>query len=708
MLQSKTDMAAGPKHAMAAGATVDLSFDDCDIYNYGTDYQIVGDDGEYMISLDIFTDQLDGSFTTEDFDLDYTYFGDYSTYETADAVEATANITTVGYITTFTGYLLCDNGVTYNYTMIKDNTPKTIEITGDLLYQYYEDTQDYYIEVQGKVDEVTYDVYIDILTTSLVGHYTEADLDPAYCGIQYGSSYSPTTVHYVSADITITGSDAEGYVMNATLVGDDNNTYKVTATKVATPDLVELPAEAVVETWYTKYDKTTSSSTVKVAGNADVAFVGNDVYVKGLIDIFPDSWVKGTLTGSVVTFPALQYVGDNGYFVYAVGVNPSTGVLMDYQMTFDADAKSLTYIEGNDLLANVSTTEVMYFAWYQKMQITQDEPQAPTYPVPYSNALATADDVENFTVIDANNDGKTWLTTSNQTRYTYNTAKAADDWLITPGIILQAGKKYSFSIEVRSYNASYPERFEVMMGNANTVEALTTEVIASTDVADGTYKTYSGVVAAPADGTYYFGVHAISDKDMWSMYVRNLAIEEYVAPAVLNAGGYATFSYAEDVTIATEGVKAYKAAVSGDVITLTELEGDIPAGTGVLLFSESLSDADLELGAATGVAADVTGNALMPTTLADGSLAVKTSDDVYALGADNQFLHYTGSAFVPNRAYLIYTGSAARLTVEFEDATGIRTIANEAQRAAVIDLLGRQTDREQGLQIRGGKVIMVK
>lgn len=706
--QSKKDVVAGPKHAMAAGSTVDLVFDDYSAKDYGGDWQIIGKDEDYVLSIDVLTDDLAGSFSSidGDFDLDYTYVGNYNTYEETWAVEATATFTTVGYITTITGYLLCDNGVTYNYTMTKDSSPKTINISGELVWEYYESDGDYYIVISDD----TYDVYLDIFTTTFTGHYTEEDLFAYYSYIEYGTSYPPTQVGYESADITITGSDAEGYTLNATLVGDDGNTYIVTGTKDAKPELVELPVGAVVETWYAKYTKTASSGTTKESGTVNIAFVGGDVYVQGLIDDFPTAWVKGTVTGSVVTFPAIQYVGDfSSYFIYAAGVNTVTSALVDFKMSYDADALTLTSIEGIDLVGNAKKDELYPLSRYTKMLFSVDEPQDPTYTIPYFNALKTVDDAEYFTIIDANADGKTWLTTGGSTRYTYNSSSDADDWLVTPGIILQAGKKYSFSIDVRSYNANYPERFEVMMGNDKTVAALTTEVIASTEVANGSFSTYTGVVSALADGTFYFGVHAISDADMWTMYVQNLVIEEYVAPAVLNEGGFATFSYAEDATIATEGIKAYKAAVSGDVITLTELEGYIPAGTGVLLYSETQAGDGVDVEAAAGKAADVAGNDLLPTTLADGSLAVKTSDDVYALGANNEFLHFTGSAFVPNRAYLIYTGSAARLTVEFEDATGIRTIATEAQRAAVIDLLGRQIENNQkGLQINNGKVVLVK
>lgn len=469
-------------------------------------------------------------------------------------------------------------------------------------------------------------------------------------------------------------------------------------------ELVVLPSSAVVEEWYLR---ATDNNDDLVKSTVNVAFDGSDLYIQGIYADYPDAWIKGTISGSTVTFETGQYISDDEYDAWAVGFNLVSSKIEDFVMTYDAVAKSLTAENGT--ACNAKTDALYYYAYYTGISITAEEPFEPRYVPVYENTISSSDEFLEFTVIDANEDGKTWAYKSGAARYTYNTVADADDWLITSAVELKAGATYSFSVDVKCGGSSYPERVEVAMGTYPTVEKLGLSVIPATDVNNSSYKTLAATFTAPASGDFYFGIHAISDADQYYLEVDNISVAELALETVkLNADGYGTFSAAEDVTLGTSDVEVYKATISGETIVLSKLEGFIPAGTGVLLYSETLSNEKIDFVSAEGDVADVTGNDFLATTLADGSLADKTSDDTYVLGTSNEFLHYTGSAFVPNRAYLIYTGSAARLTVEFEDATGIRTIANEAQCAAVIDLLGRQTDREQGLQIRGGKVIMVK
>lgn len=148
----------------------------------------------------------------------------------------------------------------------------------------------------------------------------------------------------------------------------------------------------------------------------------------------------------------------------------------------------------------------------------------------------------------------------------------------------------------------------------------------------------------------------------------------------LNSEGYATFSAKDASFIATEGVTAYKAAVDGELITLTALEGNIPAATGVLLYGETPNiKVNLPV-ATTGSNADVNGNSLKPTTLADGSLA-EMEANVWALGDGNEFLRYTGEAFIHNRAYLVHEqpagAKAMRVVFAGEETTGLDNVVSK-------------------------------
>lgn len=166
----------------------------------------------------------------------------------------------------------------------------------------------------------------------------------------------------------------------------------------------------------------------------------------------------------------------------------------------------------------------------------------------------------------------------------------------------------------------------------------------------------------------------------------------------LNSEGYATFSAKDASFIATEGVTAYKAAVDGELITLTALEGNIPAATGVLLYGET-PNTKVNLPVATyGSAADVTGNDLKATTLADGSLA-EMGVNVWALGDGNLFLRYTGAAFIHNRAYLVH-----------EQAAGAKPMhmVFTGSEATDLDNVVSKTSVREGKFLENGNIVIIK
>lgn len=147
--------------------------------------------------------------------------------------------------------------------------------------------------------------------------------------------------------------------------------------------------------------------------------------------------------------------------------------------------------------------------------------------LPYSNALNTQESIDGFTTIDANNDGSTWTFDANsgQLQYNYNSTNAADDWFISPAINMKKGAIYTFTFEALN---TYPvERVEARVGSDATAEAMTTTVIEPTDI---TYTprvhTLTGTFRATADGKQFFGIHAISDADRSTLFIRNLTITE--------------------------------------------------------------------------------------------------------------------------------------------------------------------------------------
>ena len=178
----------------------------------------------------------------------------------------------------------------------------------------------------------------------------------------------------------------------------------------------------------------------------------------------------------------------------------------------------------------------------------------------------------------------------------------------------------------------------------------------------------------------------------------------------ISEAGYSTLFYDKNIIVPT-GVKAYKAAVSGSNISLTDIGALIPANTGVILeasqgtyrFSTTNEDAS---------AVDVSGNILTGTTTATTKTAL--GGTVYTLGQDGEGVvglrSFTGSDI---RAYSAYSTSIS-LARDFyafdEDVTAINKVeAKKVETNVFYNLAGQQVAQpSKGLYIVNGKKVIIK
>ena len=324
-----------------------------------------------------------------------------------------------------------------------------------------------------------------------------------------------------------------GYGVYETVYTYDHD-YVAPTTVTVTP-----PAGLETETWYASgHTYSQNSGQVAFESTIKVGFDGSDVYLQGVFSRFPDAWMKGTISGSTVTFAGLQVQGDySGYTIYATGGDNSG--LIDYVMTYDAENKVIS--SENALFANAAEDKLLYLIYVTDLKIAQAAPgeeeattAAPVDVLPYENALNTADLFGEFGVIDSNKDGKTWSFSSSAgaVGYSYSTANDGDDWLVSPAVKLEGGKKYHFAIDVAAASAKYPERIEVKLGAEPKASALTATVIPATDIDFANFATLENDEVVVAEtGYYHIGIHAISDADQYNLFVKNFLIEAGVDPA---------------------------------------------------------------------------------------------------------------------------------------------------------------------------------
>lgn len=144
---------------------------------------------------------------------------------------------------------------------------------------------------------------------------------------------------------------------------------------------------------------------------------------------------------------------------------------------------------------------------------------------PYSNGLNSPESLNYWTILNLNEDEKTWAYQSSEGTVAigYNKELPMDDWLITPPLRLEAGKAYRMTIEARTMSSD-EESFEIMLGSRPAAESMTTEVIPRTTFKNTSYQQFEGYIVAPESGKFYLGIHACSPAYTYRLYIKNLEI----------------------------------------------------------------------------------------------------------------------------------------------------------------------------------------
>ena len=196
----------------------------------------------------------------------------------------------------------------------------------------------------------------------------------------------------------------------------------------------------------------------------------------------------------------------------------------------------------------------------------------------------------------------------------------------------------------------------------------------------------------------------------------NFTVEEVTSlPVKVTAAGYASFYAPVAVELPVEGLEAYYVSKADNGwATLTQIEGAIPANTGVLLKG---AEGSYDL------AIVESATALEGTNLLEGTVASSyISDDAYALGfKDGEVGFYTatknqqeGASWLNNgfKAYLPKTTESKTLRFNFGgNTTAIESVLNGVDaNAPIYDLSGRRVNNavKGGIYIQNGKKFIVK
>lgn len=129
-----------------------------------------------------------------------------------------------------------------------------------------------------------------------------------------------------------------------------------------------------------------------------------------------------------------------------------------------------------------------------------------------------------WTIIDVNNDNKTWFFTAEEAEYSYSTNNVANDWLISPRIAIVSGAYLKFDYKVQSsYNA---EKFSVYVMTNLSDYASATQILSTQEVTNTDYATIENIsLSAYAGQQIYIGIKCESDVNQYNLYVDNFIVK---------------------------------------------------------------------------------------------------------------------------------------------------------------------------------------
>lgn len=183
--------------------------------------------------------------------------------------------------------------------------------------------------------------------------------------------------------------------------------------------------------------------------------------------------------------------------------------------------------------------------------------------------------------------------------------------------------------------------------------------------------------------------------------------------ATVGATGWATFSSSVALDFsAVSGLKAY--IVTGhvdDAVTVSQLTGTVPAGTGLLLEGDADIYSIPVVGSST---TDVSANLLVAG--ADATVSAEAGKTKYALSsAEGKAVFKKIDTYSPviakGKAYLVFNEviEAPQLTFDFNGTSAINTVKTEGTDGIRYNLAGRQVSGSyRGVVIENGRKAMVK
>ncbi len=152
----------------------------------------------------------------------------------------------------------------------------------------------------------------------------------------------------------------------------------------------------------------------------------------------------------------------------------------------------------------------------------------------FFTSFETGEEVESWTVQNANNDGHLWqivddptyaLTGTKSFNYQSNQSSvASNDWLFSPCFTLEAGFSYYVSFHYKNRATSYPEKLKFTLNTAAMANSVLNVINDFGDISNSNFVKYESTVSVPTTGSYYFAWQAYGPADMFGMYIDDVTV----------------------------------------------------------------------------------------------------------------------------------------------------------------------------------------
>lgn len=222
-------------------------------------------------------------------------------------------------------------------------------------------------------------------------------------------------------------------------------------------------------------------------------------------------------------------------------INPN---LIYYRITRMPDGKVITdEATGNSYTDKITEPSLRRYSYevtgfYKNVEgataVSEEMELGAPLALPYLQTFDTMAGYMTYVVRDNNKDPEApnegiwgWYQPKKCAMYSYHTLLPGDDWLITPGFELKAGRTYRLSFKSQG-GRLYAETLEVKIGKGYNAEDFTQTLMKRTDILSPDEKMKERVITfdVPENGNYYIGFHAVSTKGMYYLWLDDIGLEE--------------------------------------------------------------------------------------------------------------------------------------------------------------------------------------